>query len=84
MLADGQTALNKLQLLKLCNKAKHSLSPALTDGISSTHHMKKMTQIWEHIAGKQMMGYVPEHWKSQYYFNGLQSSETDVASYEIE
>lgn len=43
-----------------------------------------MTQIWEHIAGKQMMGYVPEHWKSQYYFNGLQSSETDVASYEIE
>lgn len=39
----------------LCNKAKHSRSPSLTDYISSTHHMKKMTQIWEHIAGKQMV-----------------------------
>lgn len=47
-----------------------------------------MTQIWVHIAGKQMIGYVPEHWKSQYYSdsdsNALQSTETDVASYEIE
>lgn len=85
MVADGQTALNPLQLLKLCNKAKHILSPSPTDDISSTHHMKTWHKsgsslVQHYDAEKQMMGYVPERRKSQYYSNALHSSETDVAS----
>lgn len=39
--ADGRTALNSWQLLKLCNKAKHSLSPSSADDITCS-------TIWNH------------------------------------